>query len=109
MNKKHLSLALSILFACFVALSAACTTPAGRTADEVVGDTGVTAQIKTALIGDPEISGFAIGVDTFNGEVVLTGAVDSQAQINTAVSIARSVKGVNKVTSHIKIKEKTFK
>lgn len=50
MNKKHLSLALSILFACFVALSAACTTPAGRTADEVVGDTGVTAQIKTALM-----------------------------------------------------------
>ena len=39
MNKKHLSLAVSLLFACFVALSAACTTPAGRTADEVVGDT----------------------------------------------------------------------
>ena len=109
MNKKHLSLALSILFACFVALSAACTTPAGRTADEVVGDTGVTAQIKTTPKGDPETSGFAIGVDTLNGEVVLTGAVDSQAQINKAVSIARSVKGVNKVTSHIKIKEKTFK
>ena len=104
MNKKHLGLALSVLFACFVALSAACTTPAGRTATDVVGDSGVTAQIKTALIGDPEVSGLAIGVDTFNGEVVLTGAVDSQAQINKAVDIARSVKGVKKVTSHINLK-----
>jgi len=38
MNKKHLSLVVTVLFACFVALSAACTTPAGRTADEVLGD-----------------------------------------------------------------------
>jgi len=61
------------------------------------------------VIGDPEISGFAIGVDTFNGEVVLTGAVDSQAQIDKAVTIAHSVKGVKKVTSHIKIRERTFR
>ncbi len=109
MNKKHLSLVVTVLFTCFVALSAACTTPAGRTADEVLGDTKITTQIKTALIGDPEISGFAIGVDTFNGEVVLTGAVDSLAQIDKAVTIAHTVKGVKKVTSHIKIRERTFR
>lgn len=97
-------LSLIIITMIVVFLFAGCTTPAGRTAGEVVDDTTITAAVKAKLFGDPYLSGFAISVTTFKGEVTLTGAVDNQYQKERATAIARSVPGVVRVHNLLKIK-----
>ena len=81
-----------------------CRTPAGRTAGEVVDDSTITTKVKALLFDDPLLSGLAISVDTFQGEVTLTGAVDSVKAKSRAGEIASSVYGVKRVNNLIKIK-----
>jgi len=83
---------------------AACQTPAGRSAGGVVDDSTITTKIKAELFNDRLLSGFAISVDTFQGEVTLTGGVDSQQLKDRAGNIASSVRGVEKVNNLLKIK-----
>ena len=94
----------SLLSALLLSLLVACTTPAGRSTGQVVDDAAITTQVKTELLADKEISGLAVSVETFKGEVVLTGAVDSWAQSNRAAQIARRVHGVSTVKNLLKIK-----
>lgn len=83
-----------------------CQTPAGRTAGQVVDDTTITTKVKAKLFKDSILRGFAISVQTFEGEVTLTGAVNSEAERKRAESIAFSTRGVKKVNNLIKIKHK---
>ena len=82
---------------------AACQTTAGRTAGDVVDDSTITTTVKAKLFDDELLSGFAISVETFEGAVTLTGAVDSQKKKDRATEVARSVKGVKKVNNLLKI------
>lgn len=95
---------LALLCASLISLLVACTTPAGRSTGQVVDDAAITTQVKADLLADKEVSGFAVSVETFKGEVVLTGAVDSWAQSNRAAQIARRVHGVSTVKNLLKIK-----
>lgn len=87
-----------------LSLMVSCTTPAGRSTGQVVDDAAITTQVKADLLADKEVSGVAVSVETFKGEVVLTGAVDSWAQSNKAAQIARRVHGVSAVKNLLKIK-----
>ncbi|WP_448872984.1 BON domain-containing protein [Desulfobulbus propionicus] len=96
---------LSLLGALLLSfLLVSCTTPAGRSTGQVVDDASITAQVKADLLADKEVSGLAVSVKTFKGEVVLTGAVDSLAQSNKAAQIAGKVRGVTGVKNLLKIK-----
>jgi hyperosmotically inducible periplasmic protein len=70
-----------------------------------VDDAAVTGRIKSALLADPAIKSLDISVLTFNGEVQLTGFVNSQAQIDQALQIARSAEGATGVKNELKIKQ----
>lgn len=83
---------------------AACQTPAGRSAGQVVDDSTITTKVKAKLFEDDHLSGFAISVETFEGEVTLTGAVNSVDDKELAARIARSVHGVTGVNNLLKIK-----
>ena len=104
MKRKTTRGLLALLFAFVVACTVSCATPAGRTTGTVVDDATITAQVKTALFADKDVSGVAVDVDTFKGEVVLNGAVSTQAQVDRAEAIARSVSGVKSVKNLIRIK-----
>ena len=95
---------LALFSTLLLSLMVSCTTPAGRSTGQVVDDAAITTQVKADLLADKEVSGFAVSVETFKGEVVLTGAVDSWAQSNKAAQIARRVHGVNAVKNLLKIK-----
>lgn len=95
---------LALFSTLLLSLIVSCTTPAGRSTGQVVDDAAITTQVKADLLADKEVSGFAVSVETFKGEVVLTGAVDSWAQSNKAAQIARRVHGVNTVKNLLKIK-----
>ena len=73
---------------------------------EYLDDSAITTKIKTKLLGDPVVSGFAVSVETFRGRVVLSGFVNSQTQVDRAVALAREVPGVREVQSALVIKSK---
>lgn len=72
-------------------------------------DSYITAKIKGAfvrekLFGDENIPVTQIKVETYSGSVYLRGEVEAQSQADQAIAIAKSIKGVRKVTSTIKVK-----
>ncbi|GAB6058119.1 BON domain-containing protein [Desulfonatronum parangueonense] len=83
----------------------ACQTPAGRTPGEFFDDSGITTRVKSALLADDSISGFAIGVKTFEGQVNLTGAVDTPQQRQRAGELAANVDGVRQVNNQIIVRQ----
>ncbi len=93
-----LSFVMLMLFSLF-----ACQTPAGRTGGEVVDDATISTKVKALLFDDDQVSGFAISVKTFEGEVTLTGGVETEQQRQRAGELARSVDGVRQVNNLIKV------
>ena len=71
---------------------------------EYVDDSVITTKVKAAIFNEPGLKSFEINVETFKGEVQLSGFVNSQADINKAVEVARSVKGVVSVKNAMRVK-----
>jgi hyperosmotically inducible protein len=65
----------------------------------------ITSKVKTALLGDPSIKSFDISVVTRDDEVLLSGFVDNQVQVDRAVEVARGVEGVRLVRNEMSIKK----
>ncbi len=63
--------------------------------------------MKSALLADAEVKGLDIKVETNKGEVQLSGFVDTQAQIDRAVSVAKGVEGVKNVDNKMSLKTPT--
>jgi hyperosmotically inducible periplasmic protein len=99
------SATVAAVFLCFCCFLCACQTPAGRTAGQVVDDAAITTKVKAKLLEDSIMSGFAISVQTFEGDVTLTGAVTSQEIRKRATMLAKSVSGVRNVNNLIKVKK----
>ncbi|HSQ83036.1 MAG TPA: BON domain-containing protein [Casimicrobiaceae bacterium] len=71
---------------------------------EYVDDTVITAKVKAAVFNEPSLKSAEINVETFKGVVQLSGFVNSQADINKAVEVARSVPGVTSVKNDMRLK-----
>lgn len=65
--------------------------------NQPVDDTWITTKVKTELLAAKDIPGTSIGVETTNGVVVLSGALENQTQIDRAVAAAKAVRGVKEV------------
>jgi hyperosmotically inducible protein len=70
----------------------------------VIDDTVITAKVKSALLAEPDVRSFDLKVETRKGQVQLSGFVDSQAQINRAVTTARGVAGVTSIEHSMTLK-----
>ncbi|MDY0036652.1 MAG: BON domain-containing protein [Zoogloea oleivorans] len=70
-----------------------------------VDDSIVTTRVKTALLSDADVKSLDIAVVTRNGEVQLSGFVDSQVQIDRANRLVEGVDGVSKVINELSIKK----
>ncbi|MDW7773877.1 MAG: BON domain-containing protein [Desulfobulbaceae bacterium] len=103
-ERKHFVFLMILLVAFVLPLISGCATPAGRSAGEVIDDSTISTKVKAKLFDSTELSGFAISVKTFEGEVTLTGAVDTPEQKEKATEIARSVSGVRGVNNLLNIK-----
>ena len=71
---------------------------------EYVDDTVITAKVKTAIFNDSTLKVNEINVETFKGVVQLSGFVNSQADINKAVQVARGVAGVKSVKNDMRFR-----
>lgn len=70
-----------------------------RDSDQPINDTWITTKVKSSLLADSDVAGLDVSVETVNGVVRLSGDVESQAQIDRAVEIARDIEGVTNVES----------
>ena len=67
-----------------------------------VKDSVITTKIKAEMVKDPTVRATSIKVDTdANGVVQLSGTAKSQAEIDKAMQIAQSTKGVSTVQNKI--------
>ena len=80
------------------------STKTSESASEYVDDATITTKVKAALVGDSHVKAREVNVETYRGEVQLSGYVDNQDQIEQAVTVARSVKGVKSVKNDIRVK-----
>ena len=65
----------------------------------------ITSKVKSALLGDPNIKSFDIAVVTRDDEVLLSGFVDNQTQVDRAMEVARGIEGVRMVRNEMSIKK----
>ena len=70
-----------------------------------IDDGVITTKVKSALLADDTVKGLDINVDTAQGVVRLSGAVDSQAQVDMATQIAKGVEGVKDVQSELTVNQ----
>jgi osmotically-inducible protein OsmY len=93
----------------FAALAIATTLGCAATAKsestgQYVDDTAITAKVKKDIFDEPSLKSAEINVETFKGVVQLSGFVRSQANINTAVVVAKNVNGVRSVKNDMLVK-----
>ncbi|GGD51515.1 BON domain-containing protein [Lacimicrobium alkaliphilum] len=79
-------------------------TETSESTGEYVDDTVITTKVKAAIFNNDALESAEINVETFKGEVQLSGFVSSTADINTAVRLARKVTGVKSVENKMQIK-----
>ena len=94
------------------ALAATTTDSAGakidssmKKVDNYMGDSAITAKVKSALVDDKAIKSSDISVTTNSGVVTLSGFVGSQAEAEQAVAAATKVEGVKSVSDKLHTKD----
>jgi osmotically-inducible protein OsmY len=97
-RRQFRALAASLILAAL----AGCTVIEGReTAGEYIDDATISTRVRAEIVRDPDLKMRQINVETFRGEVQLTGFVDSAQQAARAAEVARSVPGVRSVRNDI--------
>jgi hyperosmotically inducible periplasmic protein len=84
------------------------TTTAGTAASSPaanVSDIDVTEHVMTVLHQTDSLKGLDIAVVTLNGDVRLTGVVDSQSQLDEVLRIARAAEGAHTIHDELTVKK----
>jgi len=95
------SFALMFMFAFLVGCASTDTT---RGTGEYVDDAVIATKVKAAIFNEPTLKATEIKVEVFRGVVQLSGLVNSHADINKAVEVARGVGGVQSVKNDMRLR-----
>jgi hyperosmotically inducible protein len=74
---------------------------------QVLDDTAITAAVKAGIVAEPGLKVLKIDVDTKDGQVTLTGSVDSAENLQRATQVASSVNGVKGVDNRLAVSSKS--
>lgn len=104
---KHFNLfANFFLVIMLVSLLGCASTARQEGTGEYVDDSIITTKVKAEIFNDASLKSSEINVETFKGVVQLSGFVNSQADINRAVELTRTVNGVTSVKNDMRVKGK---
>lgn len=78
----------------------------GQNAGKAIDDTTITAAVKAGILAEPGLKVLKIEVDTRNGEVMLTGSVESTENVERATQIANAIQGVKSVDNRLAVSSK---
>ena len=102
---KQLKYIFTIILAVMLATTLGCaSTPKQEGTGEYIDESIITTKIKAAVLNEPSLKSAEINVETFKGTVQLSGFVSTEADIQKAVEVARSVKGVASVKNDMRVK-----
>jgi len=104
MNQFSKTLSALFLAVTLVSVVGCASTSRQEGTGEYVDDAVITTKVKAAIFNEPTLKSAEINVETFKGVVQMSGFVNSQADINKAVEVARSVKGVTAVKNDMRVK-----
>jgi osmotically-inducible protein OsmY len=104
MAKRHRILSFLICIGLIAVLLGCASTPTKESTGEYVDDSTITTKVKAAIFNDPALKVFQINVETFKGEVQLSGFVDSAQNASKAGEVARGVGGVKSVKNNLIVK-----
>lgn len=76
----------------------------GTTVGTDIDDSVITSGVKSALLADADIKSFDFKVETRKGEVLLSGFVDNQSQLDRATAATRAVAGVRGIQNNVILK-----
>ncbi len=82
---------------------AGCSHFTGKTAGESLNDTVIVSDIKSQIVRDPEMKTFAIDVNSYQGNVTLSGLAPDKAAEERLIEYARSTKGVKSVRTNMQL------
>ncbi len=96
-----------VIFATFLlALTGCAGSQTKSSAGDLIDDSAITTKVKTALLGDPDVKGTQVSVETFKGTVQLSGFADSATAKSRAGELAQKVEGVKAVKNDILVRGK---
>lgn len=104
MGKRHRILSYLICIGLIAVYLGCASTPTRESTGEYIDDSTITTKVKAAIFNDPSLKVFQINVETFKGEVQLSGSVDSDQIVNKAGEVARGVGGVKSVKNDLIVK-----
>jgi osmotically-inducible protein OsmY len=104
MVKRHRILSFLLCITLVTAFLGCASTPTRESSGEYVDDSAITTRVKAAIFDDPSLKVLQINVETFKGEVQLSGFVDSAQNVRKAGEVARSVRGVKSVKNDLIVK-----
>ncbi|MDP2416845.1 MAG: BON domain-containing protein [Hydrogenophaga sp.] len=104
MRINHRFSILLLAAAAFTTLGGCAATATQESTGQYMDDTAITAKVKAAIFNDATLKSAEINVETFKGAVQLSGFVNSQADINKAVSVTQAVSGVRSVKNDMRLK-----
>lgn len=71
-----------------------------------INDSWIEGQIRASLIGDNDIKGVNYNIQVYDGVVYLLGFARSEDELRRAAEHASKVRGVKKVVSYVKMRER---
>lgn len=80
------------------------TTSKQESTGQYIDNSVITSKVKAAIFDEPSLKSMQIKVESFKGEVQLSGFVDSTASVDKAESVARGVQGVITVKNDLIVK-----
>ena len=103
---KQIGKFLSALFLAITMVSfvGCASTSKQESTGQYMDDSVITTKVKAAIFNEPDLKSAEINVETFKGVVQLSGFVSSQAAVNKAVQVTRTVAGVKSVKNDMRIK-----
>lgn len=104
MNQMSKILSAALLAVTLVSVVGCASTSQKEGTGEYIDDSVITTKVKAAIFNEATLKSAEINVETFKGVVQLSGFVNSQADINKAVEVARSVSGVTSVKNAMRTK-----
>ncbi len=69
----------------------------------IATDTQKRFKVNTAIFNDPSLKSAKINIETFKGVAQLSGFVSSLTNIDQAVAVTRSIKGVTFIKNHMRL------
>ncbi|MFI5296310.1 MAG: BON domain-containing protein [Thermodesulfovibrionales bacterium] len=97
---------MAVLMVFGLALLSGCASVTGETAGENIDDTTMHSKVSAIVVKDPDAHYFKVDVTVTQGDVVLTGFVNSRETEERLVTKIREIKGVKSVKSLLKMEER---